>query len=593
MILFVILVTFLSSSETGASNVNPGTQDLETHMLELSALRENGCNEDRRDFKLGVDTFEVDITGNRVATDEAEEGDAERTVFRRPNWVVHKSCDSQGKCEPCEIGSPGCWKPMQSRTEVSIPRGNGNSRAELWLNLECAKSERFQVPIQASAPVGGSLSFAVEARPSSWSPTARKPIDATPCYCASNPHVALMYGQPLCVQSTHPVDWQGGRSGEPEIKKNKAVKIRIMCTNLDIHYNDSSLCLGDSTAWTWAGQPNDKWKGERGKTQAVIVQATSKSRKEKWTDDRTPVGSKQYLGISPQEMGFESGPLSIITSLHRSSSSTLASVSISKFVMKVDSAYASCEDSKACLRVLTTEQGQKLRSNNALQKHCIDHHGKMPGCGNLLNGACAAWYQCLQAAGTKEHLARYLAAVQTSSGSICTSGAEQELTTKMLETAKIGGDVAQQVQVPAPLASRKEELISSATKRISYAQEEELFLFEEGTSAKQSQCLDPSTSDPEAWECNCHQAMRDECGRRGVTVHAQHSAWADCFRMLLCEKPEVCQSWKGIACKSAGEETLLQGSITSQDELGPDDLLSLLADSQHNQAKVTGGWNCA
>lgn len=74
-------------------------------MLELSALRENGCNEDRRDFKLcaffrvfsslhadtpklfffcdrGVDTFEVDITGNRVATDEAEEGDAERTVFR-------------------------------------------------------------------------------------------------------------------------------------------------------------------------------------------------------------------------------------------------------------------------------------------------------------------------------------------------------------------------------------------------------------------------------------------------------------------------------------------------------------------------------
>jgi hypothetical protein len=278
------------------------------------------------------------------------------------------------------------------------------------------------------------------------------------------------------------------------------------------------------------------------------------------------------------------------------------------------------------LRVLTTEQGQKLRSNNALQKHCIDHHGKMPGCGNLLNGACAAWYQCLQAAGTKEHLARYLAAVQTSSGSICTSGAEQELTTKMLETAKIGGDVAQQVQVPAPLASRKEELISSATKRISYAQvthvllltfsftcspfdsqEEELFLFEEGTSAKQSQCLDPSTSDPEAWECtlffprlligmlasiprlvkievfdrghwsykmedtiavcisgNCHQAMRDECGRRGVTVHAQHSAWADCFRMLLCEKPEVCQSWKGIACKSAGEETLLQGSITSQ-----------------------------
>merc|ERR1719453_2194279 len=144
-----------------------------------------------------------------------------------------------------------------------------------------------------------------------------------------------MYGQPLCVQSTHPVDWQGGRSGEPEIKKNKAVKIRIMCTNLDIHYNDSRLCLGDSTAWTWAGQPNDKWKGERGKTQAVIVRI-SKSRKEKWTDDRTPVGSKQYLGISPQEMGFESGPLSIITSLHRSSSSTTASTSIKKFVMKVE-----------------------------------------------------------------------------------------------------------------------------------------------------------------------------------------------------------------------------------------------------------------
>jgi hypothetical protein len=84
-----------------------------------------------------------------------------------------------------------------------------------------------------------------------------------------------------------------------------------------------------------AGQPNDKWKGKRGKTQKVFAKET----RDTWIDDRTPVGSEQYLGISPQEMGFESGPLSIITSLHRSSSSTLASVSISKFVMKVPACF--------------------------------------------------------------------------------------------------------------------------------------------------------------------------------------------------------------------------------------------------------------
>lgn len=49
MILFVILVTFLSSSETGASNVNPGTQVPGLHddlygLWLMMATKMHGCN---------------------------------------------------------------------------------------------------------------------------------------------------------------------------------------------------------------------------------------------------------------------------------------------------------------------------------------------------------------------------------------------------------------------------------------------------------------------------------------------------------------------------------------------------------------------
>jgi len=109
-------------------------------------------------------------------------------------------------------------------------------------------------------------------------------------------------------------------------------------------------------------------------------------------------------------------------------------------------------------------------------------------------------------------------------------------------------------------------------------------------------CLDPSVSDPESWDCNCHDHLAEKCNNAGATSAQMPS----CYQHYLCTLNSVCASWKssqGSGCTTAtgewsapsGEQQLLQENSTKAD-----DLLSLMADLARTDAQTEAkvGWDC-
>jgi len=57
-------------------------------------------------------------------------------------------------------------------------------------------------------------------------------------------------------------------------------------------------------------------------------------------------------------------------------------------------------------------------------------------------------------------------------------------------------------------------------------------------------CKDPFNTDPESWDCACHEVMVAKCSGPnfdGVDFET-------CYRSLLCNNPHVCSSWKAKVC---------------------------------------------
>jgi hypothetical protein len=94
-------------------------------------------------------------------------------------------------------------------------------------------------------------------------------------------------------------------------------------------------------------------------------------------------------------------------------------------------------------------------------------------------------------------------------------------------------------------------------------------------------CLDPSLSDPESWECSCHETMMTEC----QGDFKGRGSMAQCYKHLLCTHEKVCQSWKDARCSSE----LLQ-AIKPKIATDTDALLSLLEVGGQSEERV--GWNC-
>jgi len=70
-------------------------------------------------------------------------------------------------------------------------------------------------------------------------------------------------------------------------------------------------------------------------------------------------------------------------------------------------------------------------------------------------------------------------------------------------------------------------------------------------SADPNACIDPAVEDPESWDCECFQEMKESCQDEGDEKA--------CFKKILCDNAAVCASWKAEQCSS-----LLQRSQTTE-----------------------------
>merc|ERR1719473_1616085 len=58
-----------------------------------------------------------------------------------------------------------------------------------------------------------------------------------------------------------------------------------------------------------------------------------------------------------------------------------------------------------------------------------------------------------------------------------------------------------------------------------------------------SSCKNPFISDPESWDCACHEIMVKKC---------EGKDFASCYREQLCQSRRVCDSWKRQVCNGKG-----------------------------------------
>lgn len=58
-------------------------------------------------------------------------------------------------------------------------------------------------------------------------------------------------------------------------------------------------------------------------------------------------------------------------------------------------------------------------------------------------------------------------------------------------------------------------------------------------------CMDPSTEDIEAWDCDCYSSMQNRCHAVQATIGYTLGA---CIRTQFCNYPKVCTFWKDAHC---------------------------------------------
>lgn len=152
----------------------------------------------------------------------------------------------------------------------------------------------------------------------------------------------------------------------------------------------------------------------------------------------------------------------------------------------VDESVDTCMSTKNCLKEIgdvNQAASFELRNSNDMQSKCLR--------GELSSSKCTAWRNCLQnVPGGYTDFANAL------------SAAVEPVTSMLVEDSS------------------------------------------ETVAKDDSHCVDPSTADPESWECECLQKMKDNCLAQNRAVDA------DCFRDLYCKDDRVCCSWKSTHCES-------------------------------------------
>jgi len=71
-------------------------------------------------------------------------------------------------------------------------------------------------------------------------------------------------------------------------------------------------------------------------------------------------------------------------------------------------------------------------------------------------------------------------------------------------------------------------------------------------------CKDPFVSDPESWDCACHEIMVKRC-------KDSDEGFTGCYQRMLCASRRVCDSWKRQVCK---------GQVAMQADMQLDDAMT-------------------
>jgi hypothetical protein len=220
----------------------------------------------------------------------------------------------------------------------------------------------------------------------------------------------------------------------------------------------------------------------------------------KWTSSSSPC--KIYKGTRytrQYELSIEKDThIKIVWQRSSTSSSTEATVLV--WGKDLSPALDDCLSTKDCMKILGAGSSDAfdLRNDNRRQRACLN--------GKLNDSLCQSWRSCLQNSGGFHGLRTLLRAVFSGSSS---------------------------------------SLLEQNASRLVRSHD-----------ASTANCQDPSVSDPETWDCDCFENMKQTCG--GVDQA--------CFNRLMCSHPNICSSWKESNCGHFSSSMLEIGADGSTQE---------------------------
>jgi len=284
-------------------------------------------------------------------------------------------------------------------------------------------------------------------------------------------------------------------------------------------------------------------------------------------------------------------------------------------IRTVPNDFAKCEDNKMCLAGLAGADGsfsqaaQALKTSSRIQEMCLNAHSMHTQLVNGGGSGCTVDQKCTQCHGDCDSDAdceagltcfQRSSSLQTVPG--CATGGSGDVSwmdycyspTTEIESisATITGsptlnDVCAQWnqclknagkdgEIKAMLGAFNAEGAHLPAEFSGVVQQVMDLQVGTGSADDAPGCQNPAILDPEAWDCSCHEKMKDACIPSMASSMASQE-FQDCYRCRLCKLDVVCDSWKASAsCSTKCPEE--------------DNLLSLMAIEDKSNARV--GWDC-
>jgi len=283
--------------------------------------------------------------------------------------------------------------------------------------------------------------------------------------------------------------------------------------------------------WARCGDGGGQWsvtpyKQKNGIVEVFVNGAQAEGFPKSTFDDWPNVEKKRKDGTMKKKM-LEipiSGDARIRISLRPSDTSQKASAVLLMMANGVEASVDSCMSVKDGLSVLgdASEAAFELRNVNARQLTCLK--GDFGAMSEPLAKKCKKWRKSISKKERKLLLAFLSAALKGASTGMTEVRSRQHLR-------------------PALNASR--------TTRES--------------------CSDPAVDDPESWDCECLQSMKQTC-----EAEHSHLSLEDCLRTFMCNNVGVCEEWKEEHC----EGSLVRGSaFQSMEATSGEDFASVVRSS--------------